>query len=302
MQLRQLEIFLAVAKRQSFSKAAEAMSLAQPTVSSHVRALETELGARLFVRSTKGLGLTEQGRLFYTYAAQIINFTERAESEVRAMEEQRQNRLAVSASSVPAQYLIPAVLPEVRRKHPSVCFCIREGDSTRAAEDVLNGEVELGIVGSEEPGANLKYLPVVEERLVLVTPDTPEFRELNGRLDAMTLQNLPFIAREEGSGTRKNTEALLRSMSVLPERMRVAAELPSTECVMRSVMNGLGVSIVSKLAADSCANSGGLLLFELDGPLARRWFYCVFREDMPVSPGAQSLIDALRAMGSIAQS
>ena len=299
MQFRQLEIFLAVARCNSFSKAADAMLLAQPTVSSHIRALETELNAKLFVRSTKGLSLTPQGQLFYTYASQIINFSERAQSELTAMEEAHSNTLAISASTVPAQYLLPSILPAVKRRYPKTRFRIRQGDSVSAANDVCNGDAEVAIVGSKDARAHLQYLPLIEEPLVVAAPNTPYFRSMRGAINADVLQNFPFLAREAGSGTRKNMEAFLTSEGVLLEQMQIVAEMPSTECVLRSVESGLGISIVSKLAADYFIGSGKLLLFPLHGPLATRQFYIVIREDMPLSPAARCMMKMLQAPGRV---
>ena len=299
MQFRQLEIFLAVARNNSFSKAADAMMLAQPTVSSHIHALEAELDAKLFVRSTKGLRLTPQGQLFYTYASQIVNFSERAQTELRAMDEAHQNTLTVSASTVPAQYLLPAILPIVQRRHPKTRFRLRQGDSATAVSDVVNGDAEIAIVGSDTSKPNLQCLPLMTERLVVAAPDTPYFRSMQGVIGVDVLQNFPFLAREEGSGTRRNMETLLRGRGVSLERMQIVAELPSTECVLRCVENGLGISIVSKLAADSFLSSGRILLFSLDGPLSERRFYLVVREDVPLSPAARCMMEAFQSMDSV---
>lgn len=297
MQFRQLEIFLAVARNNSFSKAASAMNLAQPTVSSHIRALETELDAKLFVRSTKGLSLTPQGQLFYTYASQIINFSERAQTELHTMEADHQNKLTVSASTVPAQYLLPAILPAVKRKYPKTHFCIRQGDSATAVADVLNGDAEVAIVGSQEAKPNLQYLPLIEERLVVAAPNTPYFRSMKGKIGADVLQNFPFIMREPGSGTQKNLERFLLEKGVALEEMQIVAEMSSTECVLRSIENGLGISIVSRMAAEYFLDSNKLLLFDLDGPLSVRQFFVAIREDVPLSPAARCMMENLQTLG-----
>lgn len=297
MQFRQLEIFLAVARNSSFSKAADAMKLAQPTVSSHIRALEVELDAKLFVRSTKGLSLTPQGQLFYTYASQIVNFCERAQTELHTMEEDHQNKLTVSASTVPAQYLLPTILPAVKRQYPKTHFCIRQGDSASAVADVLNGDAEVAIVGIQEAKPNLQYLPLIEERLVAVTPNTPYFRSMKGRLGMDVLQNFPFIMRESGSGTQKNMERFLLEQGVALEEMQIVAEMPSTECVLRSIENELGISIVSRMAAEFFLDSNKILLFDLDGPLSVRQFFIAIREDVPLSPAARCMMEAFRKIG-----
>ena len=294
MQLRQLEIFLAVARHNSFSQAAAALYLAQPTVSTHVRLLEEELHTRLFLRSTKGLSLTPEGKLFYTYASQIVNFCQRARDELKNMEEGQQNQVTVAASSVPAQYLLPAILPQVRKRHPRTCFHLLQGDSSFAVQAVLTGQAELGVVGHKENRPELQYSPLMEEKLVAATPNSAFFRSMQGRLDPDVLQNFSFILREPGSGTRRSMEEFLASQNVQPDKMQIAAELPSTEAVLRSVQNGLGLSIVSKLAADFFIDSGQILVFEFDSPLMRRQFYAVARRDVPLLPASQYMLDLLK--------
>lgn len=298
MQLRQLEIFLAVARNSSFSKAAEALFLAQPTVSSHVRALEEELHARLFVRSTKGLELTPEGRLFYTYASQIVHFCERAKAELGDMAEEKQNRLLIAASTVPAQYLLPEALPAVKRRYPKTVFIIRQGDSASAVQAVLNGEAEIGVVGDRVERPELSFTLLCEERLVIAAPNTPYFRALHGELAPEELRQHPFLMRESGSGTRRIAEALLGELGVQPDGMQIAAELSGTEGVLRCVESGLGLAVVSGMAAARFAAAGKLLCFPVDSPSARRRFYAVTREDVPLTAAASYVVETLQKRGA----
>lgn len=300
MQLRQLRIFIEVARLSSFSKAAQALFITQPTVSAHIRSLEDELGAKLFVRSTKGLSLTCEGRVFFTYAAQIVNFCERAQDELRTMRGGGETSLTVAASTVPAQYLLPEILPRVRERFGNVKLRVNEGDSAEALEMVETGAAALGVVGTRAERAGLRFVPVIEEELVAAAPDTEYFRAMEGRLAPDVVQNFPFIMREEGSGTRERTEQLLESIGVRTEGLREAAVLSGTETVLRAVMNGLGISIVSRLAAQRFAPAGELVLFRFDAPYAKRQFYAVYREDMPLGAAAAFIIDELSALGAAA--
>lgn len=301
MQLRQLRIFIEVARFCSFSKAAEALFITQPTVSAHIRALEDELGAKLFVRSTRELALTPEGQLFFTYASQIVNLSVRAQDELRSMRAEGETSLTVAASTVPAQYLLPEILPRVRARYPRVRLRVTEGDSASAVESVQRGAAQLGIAGLCTDAPGLRFVPLIEEELVAAAPNTQYFRAMDGVLAQDVLQNFSFIMREEGSGTRKQTERLLESIGVRTEGMSAAAVLSGTETVLRAVMNGLGISIVSRLAAERFAPSGELILFGFDAPYAKRSFYAVYREDVPLCAAAECVVAELAAMGAAAR-
>ena len=131
MQLKQLEVFVHVARLKSFSKAADALYLTQPTISAHVSALEGELGTKLVVRSTKEIQLTATGNILFGYATQILGLCERAEQEVKNASSDIQGALSIAASTVPSQYLLPRILPHLRRRYPKVFFQVFQGDPVR---------------------------------------------------------------------------------------------------------------------------------------------------------------------------
>ena len=122
MQLKQLEVFVQVAKLKSFSRAAEALYLTQPTVSAHLAALEDDLGVKVVMRSTRSVALTPAGQVLYNYAAQILGLCERAEREVRSAASEVRGALPIAASTVPSQYLLPRVLARFRARWPRVFF------------------------------------------------------------------------------------------------------------------------------------------------------------------------------------
>lgn len=295
MQLKQLEIFAQVARLRSFSKAAEALYLTQPTVSAHMSTLEQELGVRLVVRSTRELRLTPPGRVLETYATQILALCRRAEQEVRMAGTDVSGVLSIAASTVPAQYLLPRVLPLLRQQHPRVFFQVRQGDSSQAAQWMAEGGAELGIVGSPVSRPGLVCTPFLTERLAIITPDTPEYRALDGVMTPQVLRQAPFLVRESGSGTRKRAEEFLRSIGLDPRALHLAAQLESTESILQGVKNGLGISIVSGYAAEEGVQTGRFLAFDYDSPFLDRQFYLLHRKSGPLSPAAAMLLEALPA-------
>ena len=293
MQLKQLEIFVQVARLHSFSRAAEALYLTQPTVSAHMNALEEELGTRLVVRSTKELRLTPPGQVLERYAAEILGLCQRAEQEVRTAAGAIAGTLSIAASTVPAQYLLPQALPALRQRYPQVFFQVRQGDSSQVIQWMTENGAELGIVGAPTQRSGLLCVPFLTERLVIAAPNTPPYQRLEGNLTPQLLRTLPFLVREPGSGTRKQADQFLRSLGREPQTLNLAAQLESTESILQGVKYGLGVSIVSQYAAREEAAAGRILLFHWDSPLLERQFYLLYRRSAALSPAAAMLLQEL---------
>lgn len=293
MQLKQLEIFVQVVRLRSFSKAAEALYLTQPTVSAHMSALEEELGTRLVVRSTKQLHLTPPGRVLARYAGEILGLCQRAEQEVRTAACSIAGTLSIAASTVPSQYLLPQVLPSLRQRYPQVFFQVRQGDSGQVAQWMNENGAELGIVGAPVQRTGLLCVPFLTEQLVIITPNTAEYRALNGRMTPEVLRCAPFLVREPGSGTRKQGEQYLRGIGLDPRELTLTAQLDSTESILQGVKNGLGIAIVSSYAARDQAAAGQILLFPDSNPLLTREFYLLYHRSRALSPAASMLLQEL---------
>ena len=294
MQLKQLEVFLQVSRQRSFSRAAEALYLTQPTVSAHVAALEEELGTRLVVRSTKELHLTAAGRVLARYAAEIQGLCQRAAQDVRTAASSIAGTLSIAASTVPSQYLLPRVLPLLRRRYPEVFFQIRQGDSSQVAQWMAESGAELGLVGAPVQRAGLLCVPFLTERLVIAAPNTPEYRALEGQMTPQRLREAPFLVREPGSGTRRQAEQYLKGIGLELKSLTLAAQLESTESILQGVKNGLGISILSGCAAQEAAAEGKILVFAPESPLLERQFYLLYRRSSPLSPAAAMLVEELR--------
>ena len=293
MQIKQLEVFVQVARLKSFSKAAEALYLTQPTISAHISALENELGTKLVVRSTKEIQLTATGSVLYSYANQILGLCERAEQDVKTASSDIQGTLSIAASTVPSQYLLPRILPSLRQRYPKVFFQIYQGDSSQVAQRIFENGAELGIIGSPIQKAGCVCTPFFSERMVIVTPNTPEYRELDGQMTGQMLRSSFFLAREPGSGTRKRSEEFLRSIGVDPRDLSLAAQFQSTESILQGVKNGLGIAIVSGLAASDYVQMGAILSFDFDSSLLTRQFYLIHHRNRPHSPAAAMLLQEL---------
>lgn len=276
MNLKQLEAFVQVAERKSFSKAAKELFLTQPTVSAHVSALEKELKARLFIRNTKEVELSKEGKMLFTYAKEMVALEEQIKQIFLRNEEEDASCITIAASTIPFQYVLPHVLAKFSERHPQDKFELVESDSADVIGRVAARQVEIGFTGTMIPKANCNYIPFFEDELVIIAPNTEHFQQMkkNG-ISLDIFRNEPIIMREVGSGTRMETEKYLKSNGVNLEQMKVVASMENTEAIKRSVSNGLGIAILSALATEKEVEHEEVLKFSFPGEKMIRSLYIV---------------------------
>lgn len=293
MHFKQLEVFLHVMRLKSFSKAAEALYLSQPTVSAHIRSLEDELGSQLFIRSTKEITPTRAGKSFHPYAAELMTIQEKALTDLQKLTTEVKGVLTIACSTVPSQYLMPQILPQLTSQYPQVFFTIKQYDSQDVIQKVIDMEAEVGICGSKKERVPCVFVPIAADPLVVVTPNTPMYQSFGPHLPIEELKKATFILREEGSGTRKESEQFLLSIGLEPNHLQSSVQLHSTESILQGVRNGLGVSIVSQRAARDFADMGLVRLFYMETESLHRMLYLVYHKNHPLTPAAEAFIETV---------
>ena len=294
MHFKQLEAFVNVIKFKSFSKAAEEIYLSQPTISAHISALESEFGTKLIIRSTKEVYPSKAGQIFYEYASEMLRMRDKAILSVKSCATDIRGTLEIAASTVPSQYLLPELLPQMAKDYPNLFFELKQYDSREVANHIINMDAEIGIVGTQLEKNKCVFEPFASDQLVLITPNLEKYRELKGDFPLSMLKKEPFILREYGSGTRKETEESLSNMGVDPKSLHLIAQMDSTESIKQAVSKGLGVSITSRIAAEDYARFGLLLIFDLKSEFLKRKFYFVYHKDRPLSPAAEAFMKFAR--------
>ncbi len=291
--LKQLEAFVATAEFSSFTKAAEILYLTQSTVSSHISALEAALGVRLIQRSARQrVALTKEGEQVYREAKDILD---RCQSLQELKNHDRQDQLVIGASSVPGQCLMPEIMADYLSLHPGSHYVQLRGDSARIHQYLAQGKANLGFVGIATNPKEYHYHPVAEDRLVLITANKEPYLTLHrSGASGLELLQMPMILREENSGTRQEMERYLQSNSISPGDLNIIAQIDNPEAIRSSVSRGLGVSIMSVLAAREYLLAGRLLSFELGDQGAFRKIYLTWRKDSPLTPAEQKFIDFVR--------
>ena len=199
MNLKQLEAFVQVSESGSFSKAAKELFLTQPTISAHISSLEKELNVRLFIRNTKEVSLSDDGKDLYRYAKQITDLEKAIEERFYMDSDDGKHFITIAASTIPAQYLLPKVLMCYRERYPKEQIKIMETDSSEVVTQVVDHMVDVGFTGTVLEKKHCKYIPFYKDELAVITPDTPEYRILKEQNEGNKM-----ILSQETAGTEDN--------------------------------------------------------------------------------------------------
>lgn len=292
MEFRQLEAFVNAAKYKSFSKAADATFLTQPTISTHVNNLETELGVRLLNRNGREITLTPHGHEFYAYAIDLLNTRARALVAVQNLKDDLEGILEIQTSSIPGYYYLPQLMEEFHEIFPKVRFYVEQSDSRIVNDNLLNQRGDVGFTGYK--GNNgLHFEPVFYDEVVLITPDTDKYRVYkNGEeIPVEVFINEPFIMREDGSGTKQETEKALVNGKAVFKNVEVIARMSNMSALKKVVSRGLGVSIVSEQIVKQTAEQENLRYFRIRGLEKKRCFYMTYNKSTSLTPIAERFVE-----------
>jgi DNA-binding transcriptional LysR family regulator len=288
LDLRKLEIFYWVAELQSFSQAAELLSLRQPTVSAHVQELEQALAGKLFYRVPGRVSLTPLGKLLAERAKTLLALKREAVAAVEQFHGTLSGELWVGGSTIPGEYLLPRKLGAFTKKFPEVKPILRIRDSAGIVEDVLDGKVELGFVGFKGEDSRLCFKTIWKDEMVLAVPKNhPWTRRKFVRLKDLSSEK--FISREHGSGTLDSMQHLLtRGRRSSGHPLNVSMELGSTEAVKGALLAGFGISILSRISIQHELSEGSIVEVPIRGLKMQRDIYELYHRRRPLHPIAQA--------------
>ena len=291
MDFKQLKSFAAVVEYQNFSKAAERLNIAQPTISTHVRMLEEELNTRLILRTTKSLEITPQGWDAYRYAVKILDLKDRIMDSCSA---DSKNIIRLGASTIPAAYILPEVLSRYGEVSPNSYFVINQARGQEVIEGVMDGQYDVGLTGAPTDREGLVCLPLYENRLVMITPVNERFIRLQLQC-ASSLEELlkePMVLREVGS--RKSANQYLEAMGISEDKLHVVARVNDQETVKNMVARGIGVSLISEIAARDFVKERRLLKFTLPDYDSQQHIYLVYRNRFGSESKVQDFVNFLQ--------
>jgi DNA-binding transcriptional LysR family regulator len=282
--LRQLRVFAAAARHQSFGKAADELHLTPPAVSMQIRELERQVGLPLFDRSGRQVALTVTGEYLLVYVRKVLATLKDAEDAIARLRGLETGRVSIGMVST-AKYFVPRLLAQFRQEHPAIEVKLAVGGNREQLVALLRAnEVDLAIMGRPPRELATRAEPfAVHPHSVVAAPDHPLLRI--GHAPASLLNNYEFIIREPGSGTRAAMEKFFADHRLQP---RVAMEMASNETIKQAVMAGMGVSFLSLHTIGLERRAGLLAVPDIEGlPVLKRW-YVVNNLSKTLSPAAEA--------------
>lgn len=293
MDIWQLRIFQKVIETEGFSKAAEAVNLTQPTVSSHIRDLEEHFGCRLVDRMGKRTLPTGAGRLLYEYSLKITRLAGETEEALARFMGVIGGNLVVGGSTIPGNYILPRLIGSFKKRYPDARISIDVGDTRQIVEAIADSKIDFGLVGARVEHAGIVQEQLLDDEMRLIVPADHRW----AGQQTVTLPSLakePFIMREQGSGTLKSLEASLAAKGMRAGNFTVAATLGSTTSMIQGIKSGIGVSVLSAIAVADDIRAKTLVSLPVRGLDLRRYFYLTYHKSRSRSPLCDAFMDYLR--------
>jgi DNA-binding transcriptional LysR family regulator len=267
---RRLQVFHAVAKHLSFTKAAETLFMTQPAVTFQIKQLEEQLNTRLFDRAQGRISLTPAGQLALEYAERILALSAELDTRLRELSGLAAGPLLIGASMTIGEYVLPQLIGEFKARFPAVVPTLFVGNSEAVQDRVAERTLDLGFIEGDTHLSTLQNEVCCEDELqVVCAPSHPLAREPGA--PPVSLTQHPYIGREAGSGTRAVVDRYLQQAGVSPDSMNVVVELGSPEAIKGLVATGLGFAIMSRVIAAKELQLGQLVQVPLRPPLIRNF-------------------------------
>jgi DNA-binding transcriptional LysR family regulator len=288
--LRHLETFVKIAELKSFTAAAEALYLTQPTVSKQIVDLERYFDIRLLDRTKRSVALTKAGEILLKYAKDFLYLKKELGEAMADFKGLRSGDLQIGASSIPGVYILPQLLQMFKGEYDRIQVRLLISDSGIVTKRMEDGDIDIGFVGAREESTKVEYRKIMDDTIILVAPlGYPD------EIPAADLVRYPFISRELGSGTRKSFDAALSRLGIIPgKNLQITAELSDTEAIKGAVKSGMGISYISELAVTGEISRYDLKQFRVTGfQNLKRAFYVITRKGKAKPPQVKALMNIL---------
>ena len=293
LNFHQLRIFYAAARHRSFSRAAEALEISQPSVSIQVRELEKTLSMPLFHRRNRGIRLTEAGETVYGYVHRIFSLSSEMQEAIQDIQGLGVGHLTLGASTTPGEYILPVAIGRFRQQYPGVQVELKISNTRSIVSQILQRELDLGMIGSqlEGGGEELETSTYAMDEIVLVTsPNHPLAQR--GKLTLGEVMEAGLVIREEGSATRMTAEECLAHHGIEP---KIAIELGSNQAVKLAAGAGVGVGVISSYGIVAELKAGLLQVLDVEGWHCVRPLTLVYLREKYLSPAQREFLRLLSA-------
>ena len=286
MEFKQLEAFVAVVDYGSFSEAARRLYLTQPTISAHIRSLEDELHMKLIIRTTKKTTITAKGYQLYDSAVRMLEIRNNLLENFTGA---HKHMIDLAASTIPSSYLLPELLAAFGKTHPDVYFHSIQSDSSESISRVLDGTVDLALVGQNTRDESCVFIPFCHDELVIATPVTDHYLALKNRETPAVFHDFlkdPFLFLCRS--------LFLERTGITTGNLNVIARMNDLESIKKSIVNGLGISILSSRSVNDLQRTKQILVFPLEEAAHKRSFYIVYSKNRILKPHVKQFVQFVR--------
>jgi DNA-binding transcriptional LysR family regulator len=282
LDIYELNIFLTAAETENFSQAARQLNLTQPAISMQVQALEKKLGVTLFHRVGRTLSLTEQGRALIPLARDMVNRAIHIEEEIESLKGEVVGRLKIGCSTTTGKYFLPHLAARFRQRHPRVQMAIYSHGRDRVLDQLCEGAVQLVVVSFQPTGRDTEFRHFLTDHVVLIVPACHPWAKRD-IVPLEELANVDFILRDPESGTRQQTEVILREAGLNIDDLNIVLELGNSEAICMAVEEGMGVAFVSRLVAQRGMDLGKIKEVRVAGLTFERKVYIAYSHRHPAT-------------------
>jgi len=290
MDLWHLKVFQKVVDHKGFSNAAKVINLTQPTISSHIKELESHYGCRLVDRLGKQALPTKAGELLYDYAGKLLSLFEENETAMAEFLGNISGRLTIGGSTIPGNYILPKEIGHFLKMHKNVNVSVIVGDTEQIINDIIEYRLELAIVGAKTDLKQIKQEELIEDEMSLIIRHNHKWASKK-QISIDMLFSEPFIIREQGSGTLKSIQRSFSKIGKDISGLNVIAQLGSTAAVIQGIKNNVGISIFSTRAVTEELAAGTLIALKIKEVDLKRCFYLTTHKDRSTSPLCRAFID-----------
>lgn len=283
LNLSEMQVFVVAAETENFSEAARRLHLSQPSVSHQIRSLENDLGVELFLRSGRGVALTDAGEVLLSMARELLDLSRRIEETMRSLEGQVVGHLVIGCTSTAGKYVLPLVAAAFSQYHPNVQVTIEMCNCASVVDPLLAREVHLGVSSTKIVHRDMECQPFFTDHVVLVVPADHPFAH-HPPVRPIELLDQPFILREEGSSTCRMVQERLAEHGLSLDQLQVVMVIGNAEAIEVAVEHGLGIAFISRLAARHGLELGRLVEVPVEGLRLERPLYVVRNSRCPKTP------------------
>ncbi|MNS07526.1 HTH-type transcriptional regulator GltC [compost metagenome] len=294
MEFRQLQYTLQIAEERNFSRAADKLHIAQPSLSQQLSKLEKELGVLLFQRNTSAVELTHAGESFITHARKIVDAVEQLRQEMDDISQLRKGRVVVGSMPITGSHLLPYVLPAFKEAYPEIQITLLEDTSLNLEKLTAGGGTDLSLLSLPLEEASLTFEPIGEERIDLAVPPNHPLATLptlNSAEQMKLLRDESFIVLKKGQGLRTLTIEMCRTAGFEPS---VVFESNNIETIQSLVAAGMGITFVPRFIARAKRSELIPVYIPIENPVPSRTLVIAYRKGRYLSKAAEAFIETFK--------